>query len=156
METANLKIVEILNDLISYLDDGKSGYVVAYENSNDEHFKSEFLSLSRERAILILQLQDEINKLGKFTNTTSGPIGALHRVWIDIKALITGHNEEGILNACITGETAAIQKFTDTLKNPLLNKALHYIISYQLAVIEKSHLKIELLKKTLHTGKFYE
>ena len=38
----------------------------------------------------IVELQNQINKLGKSTDTSGGgPLGALHRTWIDIKSAFT-------------------------------------------------------------------
>ncbi|GAA6771751.1 PA2169 family four-helix-bundle protein [Flavobacterium sp. CGRL2] len=79
--------VKTLEGLISILEDGKLGYTNAAEHVENPAMKTDFLEYARERALFIVELQDEINKLGKSTDTSGGgPLGALHRAWIDIKS----------------------------------------------------------------------
>lgn len=144
METK--KNIEILNGLISILEDGRVGYTNAAENCEDSNLKTEFLGIARERSLMVIQLQDEINSLGKSTDATDGPLGAIHRAWIDFKSLVTGHDNEAIINACITGEEAALDKFKDALKNDSLSASLFAVISSQLMSIEKAMAKIKAYK----------
>ena len=104
--------VSTLEGLISILEDGKLGYTNAAEHVENPAMKSDFLEYARERSLFIVELQDEINKLGKSTDTSGGgPLGALHRTWIDIKSSFTGGDTQAIINACVTGEEAAIEKY---------------------------------------------
>lgn len=83
--------VSTLEGLISILEDGKLGYTNAAEHVENPAIKADFLEYARERALFIVEIQDEINKLGKSTNTSGGgPLGSLHRTWIDIKSSFTG------------------------------------------------------------------
>ncbi|WP_278022728.1 ferritin-like domain-containing protein [Flavobacterium ginsengisoli] len=97
--------VKTLEGLISILEDGKLGYTDAAEHVENPAMKTDFLEYARERALFIVELQNQINKLGKSTDTSGGgPLGVLHRTWIDIKSAFTGGDTESIINACITGE----------------------------------------------------
>ncbi|WP_418264835.1 ferritin-like domain-containing protein [Flavobacterium faecale] len=145
----NEKTIEILDRLITILDDGKLGYTNAAEDVDCNQAKTDFLGYARERALFIVELQDEINKLGKSTNTAGGPMGAIHRAWIDIKSLVTGGDKEAIINACITGEKAAIEEYEDALNEEHLNTSLRPLILKQLASIKTTLAKIEMEKKTL-------
>lgn len=144
METK--KNIENLNGLISILEDGRVGYTNAAENCEDTNLKTEFLSIARERSLMVVQLQDEVNNLGKSTDATDGPLGAIHRAWIDFKSLITGHDNEAIIEACLTGENAATEKFKETLKSDALTPSLFAIISSQLMSIEKAIARIKAYK----------
>lgn len=141
--------ISTLEGLISILEDGKLGYTNAAEDVECTQTKADFLSYARERALFIVELQDEINKLGKSTNTTSGPMGALHRTWIDIKSLMTGGDKEAIINACITGEEAAIEKYEATLKEGRFSPILHSTIQKQLYSIQNTLAKIEMKKNAI-------
>ena len=44
---------------------------------------------------------------------------AIHRGWMDIKSLVTGKDEEAILNECERGEDFAKEAYADALKNNL-------------------------------------
>jgi uncharacterized protein (TIGR02284 family) len=131
--------VKTLEGLISILEDGKLGYTNAAEHVENPAMKTEFLEFARERALFIVELQDEINKLGKSTDTSGGgPLGALHRTWIDIKSSFTGGDTEAIINACVTGEEAAIEKYKKALEENHLDHNQVNIVSKQLNSIQNT------------------
>lgn len=139
--------VSTLDGLISILEDGKLGYINAGEHIEDASIKSDFLQYARERALFIVELQDEINKLGKSTDTAGGgTLGAIHRAWIDIKSTFTSGDTESIINACITGEEAAIEKYKMALEKNELDHNQIIIAAKQLASIENTLAKIKMKK----------
>lgn len=140
------KNVQTLEELISILDDGRVGYTNAAENCENAIIKTEFLSTARERALMIVQLQDEINSLGKSTDVTDGPLGAIHRAWIDFKTLLTGHDTNAIIEACETGEEYAIEKYKSALDNDFISHSSRAVIKSQLAMIERALTKIKSFK----------
>lgn len=137
--------VKTLEGLISILEDGKLGYTNAAEHVENLALKADFLEYARERALFIVELQDEINKLGKSTDTSgSGPLGALHRTWIDIKSSFTGGDTKAIINACITGEEAAIEKYKKALEENDLEHSQVFIVSKQLNSIQNTLSQIKM------------
>ncbi|KAF2329389.1 ferritin-like domain-containing protein [Flavobacterium daemonense] len=137
--------VKTLNGLISILEDGKLGYTNAAEHVENLAMKADFLDYARERALFIVELQDEINKLGKSTDTSGGgPLGALHRTWIDIKSSFTGGDTKAIINACVTGEEAAIEKYKAALNENHLEHSQVYIVSKQLNSIQNTLSQIKM------------
>lgn len=141
------EIVSTLDGLIAILEDGKLGYTNAAEHVEESAIKSDFIQYARERALFIVELQDEINRLGKSTDTAGGgPLGSLHRAWIDIKSTFTSNDTESIINACITGEESAIEKYEDALKKEELQPAQTSIISKQLNSIQATLMKIKAKK----------
>lgn len=140
--------VSTLEGLISILEDGKLGYINAGDHVEDASVKSDFLQYARERALFIVELQDEINKLGKSTDTSGGgALGAIHRAWIDIKSTFTSGDTESIINACITGEEAAIEKYKMALEKNELDYNQIIIVAKQLASIENTLAQIKMKKK---------
>ncbi|OAB28026.1 conserved hypothetical protein [Flavobacterium fryxellicola] len=141
------EVVSTLEGLISILEDGKLGYTNAAEHVESSSIKTDFLEFARERALFIVALQDEINKLGKSTDTSGGgALGALHRTWIDIKSSFTSGDTEAIINACITGEEAAIEKYKMALEKSELQASQIAIVSNQLSSIESTLLEIKAKK----------
>ncbi|MCD0467923.1 PA2169 family four-helix-bundle protein [Flavobacterium sp. ENC] len=136
--------VHTLEGLISILEDGKLGYTNAAEHVDSPAIKTDFLDYARERALFIVELQDQINKLGKSTDTAGGgPLGAIHRAWIDIKSSFTSGDTEAIINACVTGEEAAIEKYKAALEKNELEASQIAIVSKQLNSIENTLTKIK-------------
>lgn len=143
-ETAK-EAVKTLEGLISILEDGKLGYTNAAEHVENPAMKTDFLEYARERALFIVELQDEINKLGKSTDTSGGgPLGALHRAWIDIKSSFTGGDTEAIINACVTGEEAAIEKYKMALEENHLEYNQISVVSKQLNSIQNTLSQIKM------------
>ena len=139
------KAVSTLEGLISILEDGKLGYTNAAEHVENPAMKTDFLEYARERALFIVELQDEINKLGKSTDTSGGgPLGALHRTWIDIKSSFTGGDTESIINACVTGEEAAIEKYKAALEENNLEYSQVSVVSKQLNSIQNTLSQIKM------------
>lgn len=136
--------VHTLEGLISILEDGKLGYTNAAEHVDSPAIKTDFLEYARERALFIVEIQDEINKLGKSTDTAGGgPLGAIHRAWIDIKSSFTSGDTEAIINACVTGEEAAVDKYKSALAKNELEASQIAIVSKQLNSIENTLTKIK-------------
>ena len=141
------EVVSTLEGLISILEDGKLGYTNAAEHVENDSMKAEFFDYARERSLFIVELQDEINRLGKSTDESGGgALGALHRTWIDIKSTFTGGDTEAIINACVTGEEAAIEKYQDALKKEELQPNQIAIVSQQLSTIQSTLMKIKAQK----------
>jgi uncharacterized protein (TIGR02284 family) len=139
--------VSTLEGLISILEDGKLGYINAGEHVEDANMKSDFLQYARERALFIVELQNEINRLGKTTDTAGGDLlGTLHRAWIDIKSTFTSGDKDSIINACITGEEAAIEKYKEVLQKNELDHNQITIVAKQLVSIENTLVKIKMKK----------
>lgn len=146
-EETRKEAVSTLDGLIAILEDGKLGYTNAAEHIENPVIKKDFLEYARERALFIVELQDEINKLGKSTDTAGGgPLGALHRAWIDIKSSFTSGDTEAIINACITGEEAAIEKYKKALKENKLGYSQTTVVEKQLVNIETTLMKIKAKK----------
>ncbi|MCL6460709.1 conserved hypothetical protein [Flavobacterium micromati] len=139
--------VSTLEGLISILEDGKLGYIDAADKVENAAIKANFFDYARERSLFIVEIQDEINKLGKSTDESGGgALGALHRTWIDIKSTFTGGDAEAIINACITGEEAAIEKYKMAIEKNDLHSNQISILSRQLSSIESTLLKIKAQK----------
>jgi uncharacterized protein (TIGR02284 family) len=139
--------VDLLEGLISILEDGKLGYTNAAEHVENAAIKTDFLDYARQRAFFIVELQDEINRLGKSTDTSGGgPLGALHRTWIDIKSSFTGGDTEAIISACITGEEAAVEKYKKALESGDLDSNQVAIVSNQLNSIQNTLTLIKAKK----------
>lgn len=144
-EETTTETIKTLEGLISILEDGKLGYTNAAEHVENPAMKTDFLEYARERALFIVELQNQINKLGKWTDTSGGgPLGALHRTWIDIKSAFTGGDTEAIINACITGEEAAIEKYKMALEENHLEHDQVYIVSKQLNSIQNTLSQIKM------------
>lgn len=109
----NEEIVSDLNSLVTILNDGKKGYESAAETTNSLELKAVFGKYALERAAYATELKAHIKQHGsnEDDNDTGGILGAIHRGWIDVKQAVTGNDNKAILDAIITGEKSALEKY---------------------------------------------
>jgi uncharacterized protein (TIGR02284 family) len=151
MADTNNKIIDRLNHLISIANDGKYGYENAAEDVNDITLKQMFRQYSLERARYADDLKREVAKLGDSPDKGGGPLGALHRTWMDIKSTVTAGDREAILKTCTTGEEAAVKAYTEALNDEHITGKLKQLISEQLSGIQFALNSIRSLAQTAST-----
>src|ERR1700693_4202856 len=96
-----------LNSLIETCRNGELGYAEAARLVDDTRLQTILEGYSKERAGFVKALQAEVRKLGG-TPSESGTLGAaLHRGWMEVKAVATLGDGSAILAACETGESSA-------------------------------------------------
>lgn len=144
MENTNEAVISKLHHLIDIAEDGKYGYENAAKDVTDHKVRAVFTHYAEERKEYIRILQDHIQKLGgEYKASEGGPMGSMHRTWMDFKSLITGGDRDPILKACITGEESAISAYKKALGEPYITGATKDIISGQCVGIENALSKIK-------------
>ncbi len=110
---SNKEIISDLDSLVTILNDGKKGYESAAETTDSLELKAVFAKYALERAAYATELKAHIKMHGgnEDENETGGVLGAVHRTWIDIKQAFAGNDNKAILDAIVTGEKAAIEKY---------------------------------------------
>ena len=136
MSNTNQKAIDKLNHLVSIANDGRYGYENAAEDVQDVILKQMFRQYAVERERYADDLKKEVAKLGGSPDKGGGPLGALHRTWMDIKSTLTSGNREAILKACITGEEAAVNAYEDALKDENISGSAKQAVSEQLSGIQ--------------------
>jgi uncharacterized protein (TIGR02284 family) len=139
MESSIQNTAEKLNDLITIAEDGKEGYENAAKNLKDAAIKSSFLLYAHDRSVYASQLREVVHQLNGEVEDNGGDIkGSMHRVWIDIKSAFTGGDVDAIINACITGEEAAVKEYKLVLNDSLIPESCKPLIKEQLNGIEQA------------------
>ena len=114
----NSEIISDLKGLVNIVNDGKEGYESAAEATENPALKALFTKYSAQRASYAQELKDHIAVHGgESTNEEGGLLGVLHRTWIDIKQALSSKEDSAILDAIVTGEEAAIEKYDAALEN---------------------------------------
>ena len=115
METE--KTIAVLNELIQINNDRIEGYRTASEETNESDLKSFFSELKATSLRLNSELRTEVNRLGGTPTDETKITGKFFRVWMDVKAALTGNNRKLILDSCEFGEDVAKKTYADALKN---------------------------------------
>jgi uncharacterized protein (TIGR02284 family) len=107
METIE-KSIEVLNDLIEINNDRVAGFSHAAKelNESDMDLKTTFLSFRDESRNNVHELGTAINKSGGEVEMGMSGSGAIHRMWLDVKAAFSGHDRKSVLEECERGEDA--------------------------------------------------
>ena len=155
----NDDVISTLNDLIEICRDGQYGFKEAAEGVERSDLKSLFYEFSQQRAEFAGVLQGLVRSLGGEPSDSGSVTGAMHRTWIDIKAAVTGRDEQAILNECERGEDAARDAYRDALENSLpanVSDVLHQ----QAQAVQAAHNRVKMLRdaeghKTASSGTSY-
>jgi uncharacterized protein (TIGR02284 family) len=137
-----------VNALITVLKDGQKGYADAMVDVKDQHLKDLFKKYAAQRASYITELEDQMFKLDLKPDTDEGSsiAGAIHHVWIDLKAAVTGHDSHAILAECERGEDVAKKAYEEASKLQDLPGDLKSIIEKQAQGVKAAHDEIRGLR----------
>lgn len=115
----NEKAIEVLNSLITINNDRIEGYKTASEATEENDLKklfSQFISTSQKCK---QELSVEVKALGGDTTEGTKASGKFFRVWMDVKAALTGKDRKAILESCEYGEDKAKEAYADVIENKL-------------------------------------
>ncbi|WP_207536048.1 ferritin-like domain-containing protein [Desertivirga arenae] len=145
---SNKKIVENLTHLLSIINDGKEGYKNAAENADSPELRALFTTYSIQRAEFEMEMKSFIRQFGgDADNQHGGPLGVLHRTWIDIKTALTPNDNSAVLGAAITGETSAMKAYDEVLTDGNLTYELRQELVSQREAIHECLRNIQNLEK---------
>ncbi len=145
MNDSNKRLVKSLTHLISIANDGKTGYKTAAEDVEDVTLKHLFMQYSAERGLYAEDLKGIVASFDTISYEEGGPLGALHRTWIDLKSTLTSGDRDAILKACITGEEAAVKDYREALDEELIESNIKQIITIQLNGVEAALYSVRSL-----------
>ena len=151
MEHINKELTDGLNHLVMICNDGKYGYEVAAEDADSAALRDMFSGYSAERARFSQQLKAEIRKFGGNSDHGGGPLGAIHRAWIDVKTALSSKDNKAVLGACITGEKAAVNAYNEVLKKNELPVETRALLNEQRRNIEEALNKVEGLHNMIES-----
>lgn len=146
---ANEKVIGVLNDLIRINHDRVVGYEKAIdelkpEDSDLSTLFQRYITESRQYA---QELTQEVSRLGGEATDGTTNSGKIYRVWMDLKAAVTGHDRKTVLENCEFGEDAA-QKAYDTALNTDedLEPSLRDLIVRQKTQLRAGHDEVKRLR----------
>lgn len=140
------EIVSTINGLIETLKDGQEGFKQAAEGVKDSGLKSLFQEFSQQRGRFATELQTQARQLGEpEPEESSSAAGAMHRAWINLKAVVTSGDDHAILAECERGEDSAVKEFEEAMENGL-SSPIRETISRQFSEVKIAHDRIKSLR----------
>ncbi len=147
----NVKTIEALNTLITINNDRIEGYETAAKETEEQDLKTFFSDLRQTSKHCNKELSAEVTKLGGTAAEGTKTTGKFFRVWMDVKAALTGKDRKTILSSCEYGEDVAKTTYQDTLTNHAenLSPSLQTIIKSQLALLAIDHNRVKSMRDAL-------
>jgi uncharacterized protein (TIGR02284 family) len=147
----NEETIEVLNSLITINNDRIEGYETATKETEEFDLKalfSQFISTSQK---CNLELVREVNFLGGKPAEGTTISGKFFRIWMDVKAALSGKDRKTILDSCEYGENNAINTYENALENESehLSPEQYYIISTQKSLLKTDYDSVKTLRDSL-------
>ena len=149
MET-NEKDIEVLNDLVEINNDRVKGYekAVAETAEEDADLRDLFIDMANESKGYLAELKSQVEKRGEDPAKGTTARGKIYRVWMDVKAVVSGHNRKAILASCEFGEDAAQRAYNMGLDEEGLSTEVRTLLTEQKAKLRRSHDRIKAMRDT--------
>ena len=139
-------VASTLNQLIQTCKDGESGFEQAAEGVDDPNLQRLFESYSQQRCEFAAELQVEVGRLARTPATGGHAAAALHRSWMEMKAVVTGRDEGAIIAECERGEDMAVRTYEQALSSGL-PPDLKAIVERQFSGVKEAHDQIRSLER---------
>jgi len=139
--------IENLNDLIQINNDRIKGYERAIKElkKDDNDLKTLFTVFIDQSRQNIMALGKEVQALGSDMDRTTTVTGKIYRMWMDVKAVFTGHDRHNILENCEFGEDAALKAYNAVFRSRDLPEYLKQMIIKQHDLLLQSHNQVKSL-----------
>lgn len=143
METTEIR-TEILNDLVQINNDRIEGYQRAIKELKDEDadLKSLFSGMINEST----EYKSQLVSAGANPDNDTTHSGKIYRVWMDVKAVFTGHDRKTVLENCEFGEDAAQKAYNSALEEANLTSDVRALLSQQKSALKAAHDRIKMLR----------
>ena len=138
--------ITTLNTLIGTLLDSVEGYQKSAEDIGDQQLGQRFRARAQERQQAVSALQAAVSQLGGNPEDDATLLGGAHRVFVDLKAAVTGRDDKAILNEVERGEDYLKGKFKTALNNADLSPQARAAVDQAWQSVQAGHDEMSRLK----------
>jgi uncharacterized protein (TIGR02284 family) len=149
----NEKTIDVLNTLIQINNDRFEGYDTAFRETDEQDLKDLFSQFMLTSQKCKQELVNEVTRYGGTPTESTRLTGKFYRVWMDVKATITGKDRKGILDSCEYGENVALETYQNVLNDEMQDLSFEQqtMINAQHALIKADHDKVKSMLDELVT-----
>ena len=141
--------ITVLNTLTATTLDSVKVYRESAEASTDPEHQRFFREMSDERSRVASDLQAHVRALGGEAETESSTAGGAHRTWLDIKAAVTGKDEQAVINEVERGEDYIRDKFQAAIDDDELSPETRGVLEKCMESVRKGHARASAMKHAL-------
>ncbi|MGG2399940.1 PA2169 family four-helix-bundle protein [Pseudomonas sp. SH1-B] len=138
-------LVRTLNKLIETSKDGEAGFKVCAEDVTRPDLKQLFSQRARQCADAAEELQRTVLELGGQPEDSTSVGADLHRRWVDLKSMVTGKDEEAILNEAERGEDVAKEHYGEALRKNMPAE-IRAVVERQYQGVLRNHDEIRAMR----------
>ncbi|MCI0914557.1 ferritin-like domain-containing protein [Pseudomonas putida] len=151
MSDLNKDVIHVLNDLIEYSKDGEKGFRTSADDVKNPELKSFFAQRAGECGNAASELQSEVRRLGGDPETSTSISGDLHRGWVNLKSMVTGKDDEAVLNEVERGEDHALKAYKEAREKLVkLGRSAtdqsYMLVEKQLQGVQRNHDQVKALR----------
>ncbi|MFJ4053323.1 PA2169 family four-helix-bundle protein [Pseudomonas sp. NPDC089743] len=151
MSDLNKDVINVLNDLIEYSKDGEKGFRTSADDVKNPELKSFFAQRAGECGNAASELQSEVRRLGGDPETSTSISGDLHRGWVNLKSMVTGKDDEAVLNEVERGEDHALKAYKEAREKLVkLGRSAtdqsYMLVEKQLQGVQRNHDQVKALR----------
>ncbi|HDS1735588.1 MULTISPECIES: PA2169 family four-helix-bundle protein [Pseudomonas] len=151
MSNPNKDVIDVLNDLIEFSKDGEKGFKESAGDVKNPELKAFFAQRGTECSSAAAELQGEVRRLGGDPETSTSLSGDLHRGWVNLKSLVTGKDEEAVLNEVERGEDHALKAYKDAREKLVklgrsVSDPTYTLVEKQLQGVQRNHDQVKALR----------
>ena len=136
----------VLNRLIQTCRDGERGFRYAANHVHDHEVKNLFLQIAGEREHFADEILPHAQRLGGASEHDGSAAGALHRGWMTIKDMVSGHEDGAVVREAERGERMALAAYEEALDG-MLPPTVRDLVETQCASVRQSHSRVHALLK---------
>ncbi|HMG14012.1 MAG TPA: PA2169 family four-helix-bundle protein [Saprospiraceae bacterium] len=145
------KSIEVLNELIELNNDRIEGYRTALKETDEPRLISLFSQFMETSKTCKQELISELQKFGGKPIEGTSTAGKVFRVWMDIKAALTGKIYKEILASCEYGEDVAVSTYYNLLLDHRdgITSVQEAMLNKQYLLLKAEHDKVKGLRDAL-------
>ena len=144
--------IATLNTLIATTIDSITGYEDSAQNIHNERFAKIFRERANERQQVVEELRSEVRRLGGEPESDGSFLGKTHQRFEDLKAAVTGQDEQAIINEVERGEDYLKNKFETALDDGTLSGESRAVVERAYQSVRSGHDQISQLKHGMETS----
>ncbi len=113
------ELIDTLNTLLVMSRDGEEGFRHAAAHAKMPVISAVMQRRAADCASAVIELDNEIERLGGRPAEHGSVQGALMRGWTSLKTVFSSEDDKIVLDACVAAEDEALQTFRDALGKPM-------------------------------------
>ena len=145
------KTIAAFNSLIVINNDRIEGYKTAEAEAQETDLKMLFLDLMETSVQNRKELVAEVIRLGGTPDEGTRVTGKFFRVWMDVKALLTGNDRKAILDSCEYGEDVALDTYKKVMNQDQQDTSWteQAMLNKQCTLLQADHDKVKHLRDAI-------